>query len=241
MDIWAYLHQFLFGFYPYIALTVFFVGSLLRFDREQYSWRADSSQLLRKKQLRWGSNLFHFGVLVVFTGHLVGFLMPEPIVLAFMNEHAHELLAMVGGGVAGVAAIIGLSILIHRRLTEPRLRSNSRPWDLLIVAILWIQLALGLATVYFSSVKVEGYSFQALIYYVQGIVIFRPNNADLLLTIPWVYKLHIFLGLTIFLVFPFTRLVHIWSGFASVFYLFRPFQLMRTRRTRQARGVQGIK
>ncbi|BCL76001.1 respiratory nitrate reductase subunit [Jeongeupia sp. HS-3] len=241
MDAGTYLHQFLFGFYPYIALTVFFVGSLLRFDREQYSWRADSSQLLRRKQLRWGSNLFHFGVLVVFAGHLVGFLMPEPIVLALMSEQAHEQMAMLGGGVAGVAAIIGLSMLIHRRLSDPRLRSNSRPWDLLIVAILWVQLALGLATVYFSSVKVEGYSFQALIHYVQGIVIFRPNNADLLIAIPWVYKLHIFLGLTIFLVFPFTRLVHIWSGLASVFYLFRPYQLMRTRRTSQARGVQGLK
>jgi nitrate reductase gamma subunit len=224
------LHDFLFGLYPYIALSVFFIGSLIRFDREQYSWKSDSSQILRKKQLRVGSMLFHLGVLVVFFGHLIGFLMPEPIVLALMSERAHELLAMVGGGVAGVFSIIGLSILIYRRVSDPRILSNSRTADMLVLVIVWLQLALGLLTVVYSSSHVPGYDFGALISYVQGIVIFRADNAALILSTPWVYKAHIFLGLTVFLIFPFTRLVHIWSGFAAVFYLFRPYQLMRTHR-----------
>jgi len=224
------LHDFLFGIYPYIALSVFFIGSLIRFDREQYSWKSDSSQMLRKRQLRIGSMLFHLGVLVVFFGHLIGFLMPESIVLALMSERAHELMAMVGGGVAGVFSIIGLTILIYRRINDPRIQSNTRTSDIVVLAIIWLQLALGLLTVVYSSSHVPGYDFGALIAYVQGIVIFRPDNAALILSMPWVYKAHIFLGLTVFLIFPFTRLVHIWSGFAAVFYLFRPYQLMRTRR-----------
>ncbi|GGP25267.1 respiratory nitrate reductase subunit gamma [Silvimonas amylolytica] len=223
-------HQFLFGFYPYIALTMFFVGSLVRFEREQYTWESDSSQLLRKRQLRLGSMLFHLGVLVVFFGHLVGFLMPEPIVLALMSPHVHEMMAMVAGGVAGVFALIGITVLAYRRFTDPRIWSNTRTSDVLVLVILWLQLVLGLLTVVFSLNKLPGYSFEVLVQYVQGIVTFRPGNADLLIGVPWVYQVHIFLGLTIFLVFPFTRLVHIWSGFASVFYLIRPYQIVRTRR-----------
>lgn len=225
-----WLHHFLFGIYPYIALATFFIGSLIRFDREQYTWESDSSQLLKKRQLRLGSTLFHLGVLVVFMGHLVGFLMPEPIVLALMSPHMHEMLAMVAGGVAGVFALVGITILAYRRFTEPRIWSNTRYADVLVLVILWLQLVLGLLTVVYSLNKLPGYSFEVLVQYVQGIVIFRPDNAALLVGVPWVYQVHIFLGLTIFLVFPFTRLVHIWSGFASVFYLFRPYQLTRTRR-----------
>lgn len=225
----SYLHSFLFGIYPYIALAVFFVGSLVRFDRDQYTWKSDSSQLLRHRELRWGSNLFHFGVLVVFFGHLFGFLIPEPIAEAFLTPTQHALLAMIGGGVAGVSALAGLTMLIHRRLADPRIHANTRPWDIGVLAILWIQLALGLGTIYFSAADLGGPMFSRLVEYVQGIVVFRAGNAELLLGVPWIYQAHIALGLTIFLIFPFTRLAHIWSGFATVAYLFRPPQLVRTR------------
>ena len=223
----SYLNQFLFGIYPYIALSVFFIGSLVRFDRDQYTWKSDSSQLLRRGELRWGSNLFHFGILVVFFGHLFGFLIPERLVDAAMTPKQHALLAMVGGGVAGVAALAGLTLLMHRRLADPRIHANTRPWDMGILSILWIQLALGLWTIYVSAGELGGPMFSRLVEYVQGIVVFRAGNADLLLGLPWVYKAHIALGLTIFLVFPFTRMAHIWSGFATVAYLFRPPQLVR--------------
>jgi nitrate reductase gamma subunit len=122
-------------------------------------------------------------------------------------------------------------MLIHRRLADPRIRANTRPWDIAILAVLWIQLALGLWTISFSAQHIEGGTFLQLVQYVQGIVVFRAGNADLLLGVPWVYKAHIALGLTIFLLFPFTRLAHIWSGFATIAYLFRPPQLVRTRGT----------
>jgi nitrate reductase gamma subunit len=225
----SYLHQFVFGIYPYIALAVFFVGSLVRFDRDQYTWKSDSSQLLRRRELRWGSNLFHFGILVVFFGHLFGFLIPESIVDAFTTPAQHALAAMIGGGIAGVCALAGLTMLIHRRLMDPRIHANTRPWDMAILSILWIQLALGLWTIYFSAQHLGGPMFLQLVEYVQGIVLFRAGNADLLTGVPWVYQAHIALGLTIFLVFPFTRMAHIWSGFATVAYLFRPPQIVRTR------------
>ena len=224
------LHSFLFGIYPYIALSIFFLGSLARFDRDQFTWKSDSSQLLRRGQLRWGSNLFHVGILVVFFGHLFGFLLPDAIGALFMTPTVHLLLSMIVGGIAGVVALVGLTILIHRRLSDPRIHATSRWWDIAIVFILWIQLALGLWTVYVAKDHLDGALFERLVAYVQGIVQFRAGNEALLRGVPWVYQAHIALGLTIFLIFPFTRMVHIWSGFGSVYYLFRPPQIVRTRR-----------
>ncbi len=126
MDFASTFHQFLFGTYPYIALSVFFIGSLVRFDREQYSWRSDSSQLLRAKALRWGSNLFHFGVLFIFFGHFFGMLTPHWAYAWLIGAGQKQLLAMVSGGIAGLVAIVGLTILIHRRIADPRIYSNSR-------------------------------------------------------------------------------------------------------------------
>ena len=224
------LHAFAFGIYPYIALSVFFLGSLARFDRDQFTWKSDSSQLLRRGQLRWGSNLFHVGILVVFFGHLFGFLLPDAIGALFMTPSQHLLLSMTVGGIAGVVALVGLTILIHRRLSDPRIHATSRWWDIAIVFILWIQLALGLWTVYVAKDHLDGAVFEQLVAYVQGIVQFRPRNDELLRGVSWVYQAHIALGLTIFLIFPFTRMVHIWSGFGSVYYLIRPPQIVRTRR-----------
>lgn len=219
----------LFGVYPYICMTIWLLGSLIRFDREQYTWKSDSSQLLRRKQLRLGSNLFHFGILIVIAGHFVGFLAPHWMVSPFLNASQHQLLAMAGGGAAGIVAIIGLSILFYRRLADPRIRINSANADILVLVLLWIQLALGLLTVPLSLQHMDGIMFETLSNYVKGIVTFNPSVSALLVAAPLVYKIHIFLGFTIFLVSPFTRLVHIWSGMASVAYLARPHQIVRKR------------
>ncbi|TAL90948.1 MAG: respiratory nitrate reductase subunit gamma [Rhodanobacter sp.] len=221
------LDWFLFDIYPYICLSVLLLGSLVRFDREPYSWKSDSSQTLRKQQLRMGSNLFHYGVLIVILGHFVGFLMPEALVHLLMSPTEHMLLAMVIGGLAGVVALIGISILIFRRLYYARVRSNSRKWDITIVIMLWLQLALGIATVPISAQHLAGAEFDRLVAYVQSIVYFQGGGTVLLQGISWVYKTHILLGFTIFLVSPFTRMVHIWSGVGSLAYLVRPYQLTR--------------
>jgi nitrate reductase gamma subunit len=228
----SYLNAFLFGIYPYVCLVVLLIGSLIRFDREPYTWKSDSSQMLRKRQLRLGSNLFHYGVLVVIIGHFVGFLAPGPLVAWALSPTLHQLLAMVVGGIAGLIAIIGLSILIHRRLDDPRIRLNSRKWDIAVVFVLWLQLALGLLTVPLSAQHMDGAMFETLTTYVKGVVTFNGAVWQLMAVVPLVYKLHILLGFTIFLISPFTRMVHIWSGAGALAYLFRPYQIVRTRHTR---------
>ncbi len=228
----SYVNTFLFGIYPYICLVVLLIGSLIRFDREPYTWKSDSSQILRKRQLRLGSNLFHYGVITVIFGHFVGFLAPHWMVDWALDAASHQLLAMVIGGIAGVVAIIGLTILIHRRLADPRIRLNSRKWDIAITLMLWLQLALGLLTVPLSARHMDGSMFVTLTDYVKGVVTLDGSAAALMIGVPLTYKLHILLGFTLFLVSPFTRMIHIWSGAGVISYLFRPYQIVRTPKTR---------
>lgn len=225
-----YIDTFIFGLYPYICMTVFLVGSLIRFDRDQYSWKSDSSQLLRSKQLRLGSVLFHIGVLFLFFGHFFGMLTPHFLYEHFITAGDKQLMAMISGGTAGLFGFIGLTILLHRRLTDERIRATSKPSDILIAVILWIQLLLGLATIPLSAQHLDGSMMMKLAEWGQRIVTFRGGAVDLLGDVDWVFRTHMFLGMTIFLIFPFTRLVHIWSGFASVTYLTRPYQIVRSRK-----------
>ncbi len=229
----SYFDRFLFGYYPYIALTVFLLGSLIRFDRDQYTWKSDSSQLLRHGTLRWGSNLFHIGVLFLLVGHTIGMLTPHFMYEPFITAGTKQLLAMVTGGIAGFLGFIGVSLLLHRRLFDSRIRATSKPSDIAILALLWLQLVLGLATIPLSAQHLDGYMMLKLAGWAQHIVTFRTGAVELLAEAGWVFKAHMFLGMTIFLVFPFTRLVHVWSGFATVGYLVRPYQVVRTRRSLQ--------
>ncbi len=229
------LHHFLFNIYPYICLAVFLLGSLLRFDRDQYSWKSDSSQLLRAGQLRWGSNLFHAGVLFLFFGHSFGMLTPHFIYEPFISAGNKQLVAMIAGGVAGLLGFIGVSILLHRRLSDERIRKNSRTSDIVLLWLLWIQLALGLATLPLSAQHLDGSMMLKLAEWAQRIVTFRSGAADLLVDAGLIFQTHMALGMTIFLVFPFTRLVHVWSGFGTLAYVARPYQVVRNRRL----GVPG--
>ena len=234
----TYVNTLLFGVYPYVCLAVLLIGSLIRFDREPYTWKSDSSQMLRQGQLRLGSNLFHYGVIIVILGHFAGFLAPEWAVAWALSPVAHQLLAMVVGGIAGFIAIIGLTILIARRLGDPRIRLNSRKWDIAVVFMLWLQLALGLLTVPLSAFHMDGALFEILTSYVKGIVTLNGDAAALMMGVPLPYKLHIFLGFTIFLISPFTRMIHIWSGAGTLAYLFRPYQIVRTPLTRAKEPIR---
>lgn len=224
------LNTFFFGLYPYLCMTVFLLGSWLRYDRDQYTWKSDSSQLLRAGQLRWGSNLFHIGVLFLFFGHFFGMLTPHALYEPFMSSGAKQLMAMISGGTAGTLALIGLTLLLHRRLRDERIRINSKASDIVLLVLLWVQLVLGLATVPLSAQHLDGSVMMVLAEWAQRIVTFRTGAAELMEPMNAVFKLHMFLGMTVFLIFPFTRLVHIWSGFATALYLLRPYQLVRTRR-----------
>lgn len=224
------LNDFLFGIYPYICLAVFFLGSLIRFDRDQYTWKSDSSQLLRAGQLRWGSNLFHVGVLFLFFGHTFGMLTPHFMYAPFISAGAKQVVAMISGGLFGLLGFIGVSILLHRRLSDPRIRANSKTSDIVLLWLLWLQLALGLGTIPLSAQHLDGSMMLKLAGWAQYIVTFRAGAPELLADAGWVFKTHMVLGMSIFLIFPFTRLVHVWSGFGSVAYLVRPYQVVRSRR-----------
>jgi nitrate reductase gamma subunit len=224
------LHNFFFSIYPYICLAVFLMGSLARFDRDQYTWKSDSSQLLRKGSLRWGSNLFHVGILFLFFGHFVGLLTPHFIYEHFITAENKQLMAVYSGGAAGLVCFIGLTLLLHRRLFDPRIRLTSHRTDIAILMILWVQLVLGLVTLPFSLSHSDGGVMMALGEWAQRLVTFRAGGAELLVNLDWPYKIHLVLGMTIFLLFPFSRLVHVWSGFGSLAYLVRPYQVVRARR-----------
>lgn len=224
-----FLHHLLFGIYPYIALATLAVGSVIRYDREPYSWRAGSSQLLRRKQLIVGSVLFHLGVLMIFAGHVVGLLTPIAVFDALGVSHgAKQLLAIVAGGFAGVLGITGATLLIHRRFFDPRVRAASNFSDNLVILLLWAQLALGLGTIPFSLQHLDGHEMVKFMNWAQGVFTFRAGAADQIADVAPVFKLHLFMGLTILLLFPFTRLVHMLS--APVRYIWRPgYQVVRSR------------
>lgn len=226
----SYLDHFIFGVYPYIALSVFFLGSLIRFERDQYSWKSDSSQLLRKGQLRWGSNLFHVGVLFLFGGHSVGMLTPHFVYESFMSAGDKQLLAMVSGGVFGLLGFVGVTLLLHRRLSDERIRVNSKTSDIVLLVLLWAQFALGLATIPLSAQHLDGSMMLKLAEWAQRIVTLRSGGVELLAEAGWIFKAHMFLGMSIFFIFPFTRLVHVWSGFGTLGYVVRPYQVVRSRR-----------
>jgi len=224
------VYGFLFQVYPYVCFTVFLLGSLFRFDRDQYTWKSDSSQLLRAGLLRWGSNLFHFGILFLFFGHLVGLFTPHAVYGVFMSAASKQILAVVAGGIAGLFCFVGLSMLLYRRLFDPRIRLTSHATDIAVLVVLWVQLVVGLITLPFSWQHADGSVMLILADWAQRIVTLRPVDATLLSTLPLPYLVHIVLGMTIFLLFPFSRLVHVWSGFATVTFLFRPHQIVRSRR-----------
>ena len=223
------LHSFFFSVYPYICLAVFLMGSLARFDRDQYTWKSDSSQLLRKGQLKWGSNLFHIGILFLFFGHSVGLLTPHWVYEPFITAGQKQMVAVTAGGIAGLVCFIGLTLLLHRRIFDPRIRLTSHRTDLMILVILWVQLVLGLVTLPFSIGHSDGAVMLKLSAWAQGIVTFQPNAGNLT-GLDWPYLVHLVLGMSIFLLFPFSRLVHVWSGFGTLAYVVRPYQVVRSRR-----------
>ena len=224
------VYGFLFQVYPYVCFTVFIAGSLMRFDQNQYTWKSDSSQLLRAGLLRWGSNLFHFGILFLFFGHMVGLFTPHAVYGVFISAATKQTLAVVAGGAAGLVCFVGLTMLLYRRVFDPRIRLTSHRTDIAVLLILWVQLVVGLITLPFSWQHADGGVMLILADWAQRIVTLRPVDATLLSALPWPYLFHIVFGMTIFLLFPFSRLVHVWSGFATVAFLFRPHQVVRSRR-----------
>jgi len=222
-----YLQHLIYGYYPYLAGTVFLVGSLLRYDHGQYTWKTGSSQMLSSKNMRLASNLFHIGIIVIFFGHLFGMLTPHWVYAPFLHAGTKQLIAIIVGGAAGIACLVGGAILLYRRLFNPRVRQSSSHMDTLILALIVSQAALGLVTVVFSLGHLDGAMMLTLSSWAQSIIFFSGGAADYMTEVSWIYKVHIFVGMTIILLFPFSRLVHVWS--VPLGYITRRYQVVRKR------------
>ena len=239
-----FINQLAFGWYPYLAVTVLVLGSILRFDANQYSWRSQSSQFLRRRQMVLGSNLFHLGILILLMGHFVGLLTPINVFDAAGISHSFkQTMALVVGGLAGLAAFVGCSLLLHRRLFDPRIRRSSSIGDIAVLVLIWLQLVLGIATTWWTLRHLDGSEMVRFMSWAQGVLTLDPAAPQMIRDVALVYKLHIILGLTLFLITPFTRLVHIWS--APIGFLFRPgYQIVRSRRVNgprsPTRGPAGV-
>lgn len=221
------MNQFLFGIYPYIALTVFVVGTLIRYDREQYTWKTGSSQLLESKMLRKGSLPFHVGIIMVLSGHFVGLLTPHQV-WDFLGVTApmKQVFAMAMGGIFGLLCLYGLVILLMRRMGNDRVRATSSNMDIALLFILLAQLVLGLISIVVSAGHLDGTEMLKLMSWAQNLVIFNGSvAATAIADVHIIFKLHIVLGMSIFLIFPFSRLVHIWS--VPVGYFTRSYQIVR--------------
>ena len=222
-----YLQHLIYGYYPYLVGTVFLLGSLLRYDHGQYTWKTGSSQLLSSKNMRLASNLFHIGIIVIFFGHLFGMLTPHWVYAPFLHAGTKQLLAIVVGGIAGVMCVVGGAMLLYRRLYNPRIRATSSVMDTLILALIVFQATLGLVTIIFSLGHLDGEMMLTLGAWAQAIVFFSGGAADYMAEVSPIFKIHIFVGLTIILLFPFSRLVHVWS--IPLGYLGRRYQIVRRR------------
>lgn len=225
----SYFNTLAFGMYPYIAMAVLFIGSWIRYDREQYSWKASSSQLLEKKKLRAGSIMFHVGVLGIFFGHFFGLLTPVEVWhMLGIEASVKQLVAMVAGGLFGVICFVGLTILIQRRLFNPRIRATSKKMDIVILLLLYAQLILGLTSIFVSMGHLDGKEMTKLMLWAQNIMTLDLVEAvGYISEVHWIFKAHIVLGMTLFVVFPFSRLVHMFS--APVQYVTRQHQIVRKR------------
>lgn len=228
------LSNLLFGVYPYIALTTFFVGSLIRFDREQYTWKADSSQIFEKEQLQKGSILFHVGVLALFIGHFAGLVTPHSWFLSWgVSDMMHQIIAISAGAAFGSLCMMGGVILWKRRMYHPKVRANSRFMDIFILDWILVTLAVGLLTIPVSIYHAFGSDASTMISlaeWIQATLSLNPDSS-LLNEVGFIYKLHLFLGMSVFFLFPFSRLVHVWS--MPLGYMFRPYQIVRTKFVKQ--------
>jgi len=223
-----YLNFFFYDIYPYLCGTVFILGSWLRYDYGQYTWRAGSSQMLDKKGMTLASNLFHIGIIGVLVGHFFGMLAPHWMYAWFLPMATKQLMAMWLGGICGVLTLVGGLMLLYRRIFNPRVRASSSNADILILALLMIQCALGLLTIPFSAQFMDGSEMLKLVDWAQAVVTFQGGAATYLDGVAFVYRVHLVLGMTLFLLFPFTRLVHMWS--APVEYFTRRYQIVKSRR-----------
>ncbi|WGD79599.1 respiratory nitrate reductase subunit gamma [Bacillus subtilis] len=219
--------QILWGIMPYIVLTIFIGGHIYRYQHDQFGWTAKSSELLEKKKLAAGSTLFHWGLLCVVGGHVMGILIPEGVYASLgISEHMYHKMAIGAGLPAGIAACTGLVILTYRRLFDKRIRKTSSPSDILTLLLLLFMMLSGVAAT-FLNIDSKGFDYRTTVGpWFRDLFLFRPD-ASLMESVPLWFKFHIVIGYVVFILWPFTRLVHVFS--LPLKYLTRSYVVYRKR------------
>ena len=227
------LNFLIFGIMPYAVLAIALIGTIARYERDPFTWKTSSSQLLRRKQLMWGSVLFHVGIIVLFFGHLIGLFTPIWLLDALgISYGAKQWLAVVLGGFAGLSAFIGATMLLHRRLFDARIRVNSSFADIAILVAIWLQIVVGMGTIILTLDHMDGSEMIRFMTWSQSVMGLQLNAWMEVINVHWMYKLHIFLGMVIVAAFPFTRLVHMLSVPIRYVTLRPGYQIVRSRRRR---------
>lgn len=203
---------FTWGVFPYICLVVMVVGALYRYQSDQLRWTSKSSELLEKKLLTVGSMLFHVGILLVFGGHVMGLLIPEEFYNALgITSEQYHVGAMALGGLSGLIALAGISILLYRRIANPRIRMNSDISDYVSDGFLWVVIFLGDAFTLGYSLINGPYEYRATVGpWIRSVLALHPDVA-LMAGVPVLLQVHIALAFALFGISPFTRLIHIYS------------------------------
>ncbi|MBB5916408.1 nitrate reductase gamma subunit [Nocardia transvalensis] len=213
---------------PYAALGICLVGHVWRYRYDKFGWTTRSSQLYENRLLRLGSPLFHYGIVFVFLGHVLGLVVPESWTEAIgVSEGVYHAVSFGLGTLAGVAAVLGLAILIYRRRTVGPVFSATTRNDKIMYALLGLTLALGLGATVYNTLSGQDHDYrQDVAPWFRSIFYFRPEP-ELMVGAPLGYRLHALLACALFAFWPFSRLVHVWS--APVAYLTRPYIVYRSR------------
>lgn len=223
---------------PYLCIAVFVVGHVWRWRTDQLHWGARSTQLLESRLLRWGSPLFHFGILAVIGGHVLGLLIPESWTHAVgITEDGYHVLAVVGGGTAAAATIAGLVILVYRRTANARVRATTSKADMAVYLMLFVVILSGTWAVLGENLVLGTYEYRLTVSpWFRGIFQFSPD-ANFMNGAPFIYQLHAVSAFLLIALWPFTRLVHAWS--APVTYPMRRPIIYRSRTA--ARGMSALR
>lgn len=214
--------------FPYIAAASFIIGHILRYRYDQYGWTSRSSQTYESKLLRWGSPLFHYGMLAVIAGHVVGLLIPAGWLEFFgITEPIYHLGATWLGTVAATVTAVGLVILLARRGAVRRVLRVTSVMDVVMYVLLTGTIVFGMIAVIQFQVLGAGYDYRNSVSpWIRSLIIFQPNIA-LMTAVPLVFQLHVICATALFLIWPYTRLVHVLS--VPIGYLFRPYVVYRSR------------
>lgn len=223
------MNEFLFVVVPYLCLATFVVGHWWRYRYDKFGWTTRSSQLYENRLLRIGSPLFHFGILVVLVGHIIGLLVPKSLTdLAGLSQEAYHVQAALLGGVAGLATLVGVGILVYRRRTTGPVFMATTRNDKTMYVVLVAAIVAGLATT-LLGVRATGdaHNYRLTVSpWFRSLFVLRPD-VQAMASADAAYHVHVLIGMLLFAIWPFTRLVHAFS--APIGYLFRPYVVYRSR------------